>query len=51
MWAILGLLAALEAGFMYTYLFPRGLPFLLSLILVAVGVAFMLTGVMKGTEA
>ena len=47
LWTTLGLLAALEAGFMYSYLFPRGLPLVLSLTFVGVAAVFMLSGVMK----
>lgn len=45
LWAILGLLAAAEAGWMYTYVFPQGVPLVLSMAMVAAGSLLMLSGI------
>lgn len=51
LWAGLGLLGAVEAGFLLSITFPRGILLFLSLLMVGSGVAFMVTGVMRQVKA
>ena len=50
LWTILGLLAALEAAFMYSLVFPRGLPLMLSLTFVGVVTATLLSSAISGRD-